>query len=246
MGDIDPQTLAGAGVAVGLGTLGVLVDLTLQLVPAFALDLQVDSAPADELFASWVERTAADDHVEAFWFPHHPRAITKTTTRRPADTAPVPRSWFGRTVTDGIVSNAGLAALARAADLFPRQAPWMNRTLGGLAPHRVVGPSHEVFVSHRTVRFREMEYGGPRAFVAVHTVHGDGRARAWFAELERILVAAGGRPRWGKMHSLGAAELAPLYPRMGGLLALRRQLDPDRLFGNASTDRVLGLTARRG
>lgn len=230
----------------GLGTLGVLVDLTLQLVPAFALDLRVDSAPADELFASWVERTAADDHVEAFWFPHHPRAITKTTTRRPADTVPVPRSWFGRTVTDGIVSNAGLAALARAADLFPRQAPWMNRTLGGLAPHRVVGPSHEVFVSHRTVRFREMEYGGPRAFVAVHTVHGDGRARAWFAELERILVAAGGRPHWGKMHSLGAAELAPLYPRMADFRALRRQLDPDGLFGNASTDRVLGLTARRG
>ena len=48
------------------------------------------------------------------------------------------------------------------------------------------------------------------------------------------------------MHSLGAAELAPLYPRMGDFLALRRQLDPDRLFGNASTDRVLGLTARRG
>lgn len=288
IGQDDPRL---AGVAVGLGTLGVLVDLTLQLVPAFALDLRVDSAPADELFASWVERTAADDHVEAFWFPHHPRAITKTTTRRPADTVPVPRSWFGRTVTDGIVSNAGLAALARAADLFPRQAPWMNRTLGGLAPHRVVGPSHEVFVSHRTVRFREMEYGvpladlpevmaevqavirrrrwpvgfplevrsvagddlwlsmahgGPRAFVAVYTVHGDGRARAWFAALERILVAAGGRPHWGKMHSLGAAELAPLYPRMGDFLALRRQLDPDGLFGNASTDRVLGLTARRG
>ena len=91
-----------------------------------------------------------------------------------------------------------------------------------------------------------MAHGAPRAFVAVHTVHGDGRARAWFAELERILVAAGGRPHWGKMHCLGAAELAPLYPRMGDFLALRRQLDPDRLFGNASTDRVLGLTARRG
>ncbi|WP_374929438.1 D-arabinono-1,4-lactone oxidase [Kytococcus sedentarius] len=288
---IGPEDPRLGAVAVGLGVLGVLVDVTLQLVPAFSLDLRVDSAPVGELFDDWAEHTAAHDHFEAFWFPHHPRAITKATARRPADTTPVPRSWSGRTLTDGLLSNAGLAALARAADLLPGQAPWLNRTLGGLEPHRVVGPSHAVFVSSRTVRFREMEYGvpladlpevmrevqralrrrrwpigfpleirsvagddlwlsmahgGPRAFIAVHTVHDHGRARGYFAELERILRAADGRPHWGKMHSLNAPELAARYPRMTDFQALRGQLDPARVLGNEYTDRVLGLTAPRG
>ncbi|WP_462417484.1 D-arabinono-1,4-lactone oxidase [Kytococcus sp. Marseille-QA3725] len=279
----DDPRLAGA--VVGLGALGVVVDLTLQLVPAYCLDLQVDRQPIDDVFGRWGEHSAAHDHFEAFWFPHHPRAITKATARRPADTETVDRGWWGEKVVDRVVSNVGLAALARATDLFPNAARRLNRTFGGLSPYRVCGPSHRVFVSSRTVRFREMEYavpladlpavmaeveavvrrrrwpvgfpleirssagddlwlstchGGPRAYVAVHTVHADGRARAWFAELERILVAAGGRPHWGKMHRLEAAELAGLYPRMEDFRTLRRELDPDGLFANEYTDRVLG------
>ena len=87
-----------------------------------------------------------------------------------------------------------------------------------------------------------MAHGGPRAFVAVHTVHANGRARGYFADLERVLVAAGGRPHWGKMHSLHAGQVAQRYPRMSDFLALRRELDPAGVFGNACTDRVLGLT----
>lgn len=275
------------GVAVGLGVLGVLVDVTLQLVPVYTLDLQVDSEPADQVFSTWVQRVQEHDHFEAFWFPHARDAITKTTRRGPADARLVPRSRFGRVVTDGLVSNAGLAALARLTDAVPPATAWLNDTFGGLSPHRVVGPSHEVFVSSRTVRFREMEYGvpladlpevmaelmgllrrrrwpvgfplevrttagddlwlsmahgGPRAFVAVHTVHANGRARGYFADLERVLVAAGGRPHWGKMHSLHAGQVAQRYPRMSDFLALRRELDPAGVFGNACTDRVLGLT----
>lgn len=273
------------GAAVSLGALGVIVDITLQLVPAYCLDLQVKNESAPEVFATWKERTEAHDHFEAFWFPHSPKTITKSTRRCQDDTPPVPRSWFGHHVEDGLVSNAGLAALAHLCDRLPGRTPWLNRTFGGLTPHRVVGPSHTVFASARTVRFREMEYGvpladlpevmaevsaairrrrwpvgfpleirstagddlwlsmaqgGPRAFVAVHTVHGDGRARAYFAELERILVAAGGRPHWGKMHSLDAEALAGLYPHLGDFTALRAQLDPHGVFANEYTDRVLG------
>jgi L-gulono-1,4-lactone dehydrogenase len=64
--------------------------------------------------------------------------------------------------------------------------------------------------------------------------------RAYFTAMERIVRAAGGRPHWGKLHTLGAADLADLYPRFAELVALRDRLDPDRVFANAHLRRVLG------
>ncbi|MBO0842449.1 MAG: FAD-binding protein [Nocardioides sp.] len=53
-------------------------------------------------------------------------------------------------------------------------------------------------------------------------------------------VNLGGRPHWGKWHTLSSAELAPLYPRWDDFQALRRSLDPSGLFGSPAIDRVLG------
>ncbi|RVC90788.1 oxidoreductase, partial [Mesorhizobium sp. M2A.F.Ca.ET.029.05.1.1] len=40
----------------------------------------------------------------------------------------------------------------------------------------------------------------------------------------------GGRPHWGKMHSLKAADFKKLYPRWDDALAVRRDIDPDNRF----------------
>ena len=50
----------------------------------------------------------------------------------------------------------------------------------------------------------------------------------------------GGRPHWGKMHTLDAARLRALYPRFADFVALRDRLDPARVFANPHLDRVLG------
>jgi L-gulono-1,4-lactone dehydrogenase len=77
------------------------------------------------------------------------------------------------------------------------------------------------------------------AYVAVHQYHRLPHER-FFAAAERILVAVGGRPHWGKLHGLGADRLRELYPRFGDFLAVRDQVDPQRVFGNAYLERVLG------
>jgi FAD-linked oxidoreductase len=63
---------------------------------------------------------------------------------------------------------------------------------------------------------------------------------AYFAAMEAIVRDHGGRPHWGKLHTLGAADLAASYPRFGDFLALRDRLDPDRVFANTYLRRVLG------
>jgi FAD-linked oxidoreductase len=71
-----------------------------------------------------------------------------------------------------------------------------------------------------------MDHGGDRAAISVH------RSAAFdyrplFDVVEPIFWKYGGRPHWGKLHSLGRAELSRLYPRFEDFRALRARLDPD-------------------
>jgi FAD-linked oxidoreductase len=81
--------------------------------------------------------------------------------------------------------------------------------------------------------------GRESAYIAVHLYRGTPH-RAYFGAVERIMVAHGGRPHWGKIHSRDAAYLSEAYPRFGEFTALRDRLDPDRVFGNDYLRRVLG------
>ena len=64
--------------------------------------------------------------------------------------------------------------------------------------------------------------------------------REFFADAETIFRRYEGRPHWGKIHTLTAAELAPLYPKWEAFQTVRRRLDPEGRFMNEHLRRVLG------
>ena len=82
-------------------------------------------------------------------------------------------------------------------------------------------------------------YGRDSAYIAVHRYHRESY-RDYYGLLEPIFLAAGGRPHWGKLHTLDAERLSALYPRHGDFVALRDRLDPGRVLANDYLDRVLG------
>lgn len=67
--------------------------------------------------------------------------------------------------------------------------------------------------------------------------------RAFMAAAETIFRRYGGRPHWGKMHNLTAAELAALYPRWKDAMEVRQNFDPDRRFVSPYLARLFGLSA---
>lgn len=75
-------------------------------------------------------------------------------------------------------------------------------------------------------------------YLAFHT-HRRADHTAYFGLLEPILRDHDGRPHWGKLHTLGAEDLAARYPRFTDFVALRDRLDPDRVFTNPYLARVL-------
>lgn len=63
----------------------------------------------------------------------------------------------------------------------------------------------------------------------------------FFARIEPVFWKYDGRPHWGKLHTLNARLLAPLYPRWKEFLAVREALDPAGKFLNAHLRSVLGV-----
>jgi FAD-linked oxidoreductase len=82
-------------------------------------------------------------------------------------------------------------------------------------------------------------HGRQTAYIAVHMYRGT-PYQAYFAAVERIMTAHGGRPHRGKLHTQDAASLAEIYPRFAEFTRLRDSWDPDRRFGNSYLRRVLG------
>jgi FAD/FMN-containing dehydrogenase len=68
--------------------------------------------------------------------------------------------------------------------------------------------------------------------IAVHAYYKDDYKRL-FAEIEPILRRHGGRPHWGKLHSLKARDLKALYPRWRDAMNVRESLDPHGRFLNS-------------
>jgi len=77
------------------------------------------------------------------------------------------------------------------------------------------------------------------AYVAVHQYRGM-EWRPYFEAVEKIMDSYGARPHWGKRHFQTAATLAERYPAWEEFQRARDTLDPDRVFSNEYTQRVLG------
>ena len=82
--------------------------------------------------------------------------------------------------------------------------------------------------------------GGPRGSIAVHCHYKD-EYDFLFSLIQPILRKHGGRPHWGKLHSLKAADLAALYPNWNDFLEVRRRLDPEGRLLNPYLKTLFGV-----
>lgn len=81
-------------------------------------------------------------------------------------------------------------------------------------------------------------YGRESAYIAVHQYHRRDH-REYFDAVEAIARSVGGRPHWGKLHSLTAEDFANTYEHFGEFCDVRDKLDPGRKFGNEYLNTVL-------
>ncbi len=193
---------------VGLGTLGVISEVTLRCEAGFNLRANRFPLALDEALAGFDTTAASHDHVELSWLPGNKRAwvVTADRTDEAADGDTVDRGyrWFNRRriwppkLSYAFEpSDAGpalrrarvLAAGRRLAPLFPIE---VSATAGDDLP---LSPTQ----------------GRPTVFVAG-------------------VAGLGGRPEWGSPHGLTTDALRTLYPRFDEWEAVRDRLDPRHRF----------------
>ena len=218
-----PELLPAA--RLGLGALGILVDLTLQCVPSFLLHAVERPGGFSEVLDGLEQRAAAVDHFEFYWWPHTDGVMTKSNTRLPADAERHPVGAVAAFVEDRIVSNAVLALLCNVGRLAPAITPAINRLATRVYGNRTyTDHSHEVFVSRRTTRFREMEYAIPRAAIpdALRDIRSLIDSRGWTISFPVEVRVAAADDNW----------LSTASDRDSGYIAVHRYFrdDPEEYF----------------
>ena len=82
--------------------------------------------------------------------------------------------------------------------------------------------------------------GGPRASISVHQ-DANYDYRPYFDVIEPIFWKYGGRPHWGKLHTLKYEQLSKLYPKFDDYLEVRAALDPTGRMLNPHLRGLFGI-----
>ena len=266
----NPQLFDGG--RIGLGSLGVLTEVSLRLVPAFRLRLERGKMDLEDCLAQADALVAANRSFEFYWLPHTESVLTKKWN---ITEAPVDRMGFGRWVSDVLLENTAFGLLCDLGKAVPAMCPSLSRLCASMLSHsEQVDAGWSMLSTVRSVRFNEMEWAVPAAagadalreikalisrrsfplmfpleyrwvrgddiwlspnfgrdsvHISVHQYRGM-PFEGYFEAVQAICLNHGGRPHWGKVHSLRAPQLSSLYPRWEDFLALREKMDPSGRF----------------
>jgi FAD/FMN-containing dehydrogenase len=242
----DPDQFAAARVS--LGALGVITEVVLRCLPAYRLHERTRRMSAEEAIAEADEASRASRHWELWWMPG--RDITEVKTHSLTDEEPASVEgrrferidWSCRILPSerdqrfaemeySVPAESGPDCFAAVRERMQKRHPdvaWPVEYRMLAADDAWLSMAHE------------------RETVTI-SLHQDIALpfREFFADIEPIFLEAGGRPHWGKIHGLTAAELRPRYPRFDDFVATRERLDPEGRFSNAHLESLLGTTGAR-
>ena len=145
---------------VGLGALGLISTVTLQLVPAFNLRVIEEPMRVDELLTNLDRHVAENDHFEFFWVPHTGWALTKRNNRTTDAVQPMSSlsHWYSKT----LMENYAFGAVCMLGRAKPSLIPKLAKALPSSGRNEFCDASYKIFASKRIVKFYEMEYVIPR------------------------------------------------------------------------------------
>jgi FAD-linked oxidoreductase len=144
---------------VSLGALGVITEVTLNVVPAFNLRAVEQPMRISHVLDNFPQLITDNDFFEFYWVPHTKWALTKANNVS-ADAIDSPgrfATWYNKM----FMENYAFGMLCRVGRLFPRLIPRLATILPSSGRVEYVNVSHRIFSSKRLVKFYEMEYSIP-------------------------------------------------------------------------------------
>lgn len=235
--DADPDLLRAAQVS--LGSLGIMTSLTLRLLPAYDLHRVNWCTHVDWAVEHLHELAEAHRHVDFYWYPRSDEAQVRTLDVPGQEPELAPPAGEVRSDETG----PSYAVIPNVRDLRFDEMEYMLPIEAGLECFAVVRERvkerhrHQVAwrVLVRTIDADEAMISNcyRRRTMTIALLQNSGLPHdEYFADLEPVLQSFGGRPHWGKKHSMREPELRRSYREWDAFQDIRRRLDPNGVFLN--------------
>lgn len=220
---------------VGLGALGVVLEVRMRLLPAYRLHEKLWRAPFDDVFAKLDEHIASNRHFEFFWVSQGDVCSVKTL--HPTERAPDPLDGLeGERIdhSDRIFPSIRSRKFNEIEFSVPEEhGPGCLLELRELMMTKhtdIVMP-----LEYRTVGADDIPlstaYDRETVTISAHQLAQESH-EAFFADCEAVFRNHNGRPHWGKMHTHTPADLEAQYPKWNDFHDVRRRIDPERRLMN--------------
>lgn len=235
---------------VSLGTLGIFTELTLQLVPSFDVDRREYAIGTDAALAQLDALVASNRSFDFYWYPRRddiklrlvnpvgggsrPERARQLTRRSGASHQVIPTHTGipHRFEECEYALPAGQGAACFAAVRRRVLQRWRHLVGWRVLWRTVAADDTDLSAAH----------GRATVTISLHQ-NSELPWREYFADIEPIFRAHGGRPHWAKKHGCDAAMLAPLYPRWDAFARVRGRFDPQGVFLTPYLRSLLGVPA---
>ncbi len=144
---------------VSLGTLGIIAEIKLRVVPAKRLHFKSHRESLEQCITNVERYKQENDHFEFYWFPYTKWVQTKFLNQT---TEPASKSSLWGNFNKIVLENGVYWLLSELNRMQPKLSKTIsNISAQGIASVDEVNYSHLLFSTPRVVRFQEMEYNIP-------------------------------------------------------------------------------------
>jgi len=229
---------------VSLGSMGLITEVQLRVLPAFKLRRIQYCASLSDCLNHLDEMMNTHRNFCFYWYPRRDDVSLRTWNFEDDVKKVIP---FGKIYKE--YSGWGKDVLPTHHELKYNELEYSVDASAAVSCFQEI--RKRVLAKHRKIVgwrilfrpiakddvFLSNSYG--RNTVAI-TIHQNASLpyKEYFEDIESVFKAHGGRPHWGKKHSMNASELKKVYPMWNQFQKIRQEMDPHGIFLNAYLKRV--------
>lgn len=156
----ENPTIFAAG-RISLGALGIITQITFNIVPAYKLEYTSMAGLFEETMPKVAQYNRENRNFEYYYFPYSETLQLKFSN---TTTKPIKHNAVLAYLNDVVMENGVFGAVLKIGSRFPKLKKTISRSIAKTFPKgTTIHYSHKVYATVRQVRFKEMEYNIPIA-----------------------------------------------------------------------------------
>jgi FAD/FMN-containing dehydrogenase len=227
-------------IRVSLGTLGIFTEITVKVLPLFRLKRLEICTYAHDCVRYFDELSSENRNVDFYWYPRSDETKIRILNEPGKGSKKFPFKFNCKDEEEGWVGDILPRKRVLKFDEMEYSFPADAAMECFQAIRKRIKEKHRKIVAWR-VLYRAIaaddNYLSPhtgRDSVTISLHHNAGLPyEEYFSDIEPVFIDFGGRPHWGKKHSLKGEQLRKLYPDWDRFHEIRKSFDPERIFVNA-------------